>query len=148
MGTKLGFNTKVTGIQNVGSRTVVSLANGEPLTDVYLPLVGTKVNTAFVPGELLVAAETSNWIIRCALLVRRMGAIGDVANLNSKQESHRAPGLDPCHEPGRGTVGQQHIQELQTCQQASAICDFGQVDRYGADGLMESLWFYGLLDKR
>ena len=72
------------GTMNVAGKTTVTLEDGEAIeADLYIPAMGTKPNTSFVPGEWL-APDKRIDVNPSTLRVDRAGqhiyAIGDVAN--------------------------------------------------------------------
>jgi NADH dehydrogenase FAD-containing subunit len=90
LGVELVRNTKVEAMKTKGedaAPTTLTLSNGSTLvTDLYLPLFGVKVNTAFVPSTLLDTA--GNIILDKSLRVsgtKNIWGIGDVGNLEPKQ---------------------------------------------------------------
>ncbi|KAJ4245807.1 hypothetical protein NW762_013931 [Fusarium torreyae] len=87
LGVKLILNARVKSATQSGSRMLVKLSNGEDhLTDVYLPLFGTRPNTRFVPTQLL---DGRGYVkVDKALRVeglKNVWAVGDVGNLESNQ---------------------------------------------------------------
>lgn len=89
LGVKLMKNTRVTDSRTStnGKQTTVSLNNGSTLlTQLYLPLHGVKVNTTFVPGDLL-DAKCNLELDQTMRVVgtENIWGIGDVGNLEPKQ---------------------------------------------------------------
>jgi NADH dehydrogenase FAD-containing subunit len=88
LGVKLLHKTQVMNAQeDATGNTILSLSNGLSLiTDLYLPLFGMKVNTSFVPSNLLDPA--GNLALDMSMKVvgtKNIWGIGDVGNLEVKQ---------------------------------------------------------------
>jgi len=94
LGVKLIRKTKVDGTQAVEKgesssvkQTTITLSNGTTIVaDLYLPLFGVKLNTAFVPANFLDA--TGSIILDKTMRVtgtKNIWGIGDVGNLEPKQ---------------------------------------------------------------
>ncbi|KAM0542536.1 hypothetical protein ACHAPJ_012744 [Fusarium lateritium] len=87
LGVKLILNARVKSATQSESRMLVGLSNGQThLTDVYLPLFGTRPNTKFVPTQLL---DDRGYVkVDKSLRVegfKNIWAVGDVGNLESNQ---------------------------------------------------------------
>ncbi|KAJ1328274.1 apoptosis-inducing factor 2 [Microdochium nivale] len=91
LGVTVLASTRVVKTENVpgeeGGTTVLTLSNGSSLNaDVYLPLFGIRVNTDFVPSQLL--DEAGNVKLEKNMRVKgtkNIWGIGDVGNLEPKQ---------------------------------------------------------------
>jgi NADH dehydrogenase FAD-containing subunit len=75
---------KDSGIDNVATKTTLKLDDGTTvITDLYIPAVGTKPNTSFIPRDLLVKdgrVETNPLTLRVDRAGQRIYAIGDAAS--------------------------------------------------------------------
>ena len=82
-----GAQTNAKGEETADAQTTLTLSNGSTLVaDLYLPLFGVQVNTAFVPANLLDPA--GNLILDKTMRVvgtKNVWGIGDVGNLEAKQ---------------------------------------------------------------
>jgi hypothetical protein len=82
------YNTHVLGAREDARRkTILTLSGRAPLvTDLYLPLFGTKVNTRFIPSMLLDPAGNLNLGKKLRVLgTDNLWAVGDVGNVEVKQ---------------------------------------------------------------
>ncbi|KAH8901977.1 FAD/NAD(P)-binding domain-containing protein [Coniochaeta sp. PMI_546] len=94
---------RVTGVEDIGDGTKLTLSNGKTLvTDVFLPLYGVRPNTSFVPAHLLDASGSVkvDKTLRVEGL-KNVWAVGDVNNVEVKlamraesQTVHLFPNLE------------------------------------------------------
>ena len=94
LGVKLVYNTQVKGVQKTPkegqgetSQTSLRLSDGSDLiADLYLPLFGVKVNTDFLPMNLLDSAGNLNQDRTMRVQgTKNVWAIGDVGSIETKQ---------------------------------------------------------------
>ncbi|KAF3919496.1 hypothetical protein ABW20_dc0100672 [Dactylellina cionopaga] len=89
LGVKVIYNTKVQSADKKleGGPTTVTLSNGEFInTDLYLPLFGVQLNTAWLPGHFL--DNSSNVVLDKYMRVQgtqNIWGVGDVGNIEPKQ---------------------------------------------------------------
>ncbi|PKS06965.1 hypothetical protein jhhlp_005561 [Lomentospora prolificans] len=79
-----------TPFENNGAVTEVTLSNGETIaTDLFIPLIGVRPNTEFIPKELHDQSRNDGSLAQDKTLrvsgTQNVWAVGDVGNLESKQ---------------------------------------------------------------
>lgn len=87
LGVNLVNNTQVLGVREDAAWKITLTVSGRgPLvTDLYLPLFGTKVNTKFIPSRLLDPAGNLNLGRKMRVLgTENIWGIGDVGNVEAK----------------------------------------------------------------